>query len=135
MTPDELLLGSHASTRVAQDPSSSLVFNVPPGCKLELLVEIPDRDAHLEPPPAEAALRPSERTARDFQLFAEELPVVAALASFVNAADAPFEIDDSAKHVCKYLKAYNIPAGQEGSIDQQYGAAGGEKVRAHRAPE
>ena len=123
-----------------QDPSSSLVFNVPPGCRLELLVEIPARDAPLEPPPAEAALPHSERgTAQDFQLFekelAAELPVIGALASFVNAADAPFEIDDSAKHVCKYLKAYNIPAGQEGSIDQQYGAAGGEKVRAHRAPE
>lgn len=130
---------THPPTR-AQDPLSSLVFNVPPGCKLELLVEIPDRDAHLEPPPAEATLPHSERgTARDFQLFekelAAELPAIGALASFVNAADAPFEIDDSAKHVCKYLKAYDIPAGQEGSIDQQYGAAGGEKVRAHRAPE
>ena len=121
--------------RTWQDPSSSLVFNVPPGCKLELLVEIPDRDAHLEPPKAEVALRASERIQRDFQLFEAELPVVAALASFVNAADAPFEIDDSAKHVCKYLKAYDIPMGLEGSIDQQYGTGGGEKVRAHRATE
>lgn len=115
--------------RARQDPSSSLVFNVPPGCKIELLVEIPDRDAHLEPPPAEAALCSSERMDRDRQLFAAELPVLAALASFIDAADAPFEIDESALHICKYLKAYDIPAGQEGSIDQQYGAGGGSKVR------
>ena len=119
-----LVLGS------VEDPLSNVVFNMPPGSQLQLLVEIPDRDAHLEPPPNEAALSAAERNARDRRLLWEELPVIAAASTFVYAAAQAFEIDERAKHVCKYLKAYDDTLnGRPGGIDQQYGAgAGGEKA-------
>ncbi len=66
-----LVLGS------VEDPLSTfeVVFNVPPGSQLHLLVEIPDRDAHLEPPPEDAALSAAE-------LLAEEWSVIAAISTF-----------------------------------------------------
>ena len=114
-----LVLGS------VEDPLSDVVFNVPPGCKLQLLVEIPDRNAHLEPPPEDAALSASARAQRDLRLLKEELPVLAARATFVDAAAQPFDIGESAKHICKYLKAYdNTLHGRPGGIDQRYGGGG-----------
>jgi Mg-chelatase subunit ChlD len=119
-----LVLGS------VEDPLSDVVFNMPPGSQLQLLVEIPDRDAHLEPPPNETALSAAERNARDRRLLTEELPVIAAASTFVDAAAQALEIDERAKHVCKYLKAYDDTLnGRPGGIDQQYSAgAGGEKA-------
>lgn len=116
--------------RSVEDPHSDLVFNLPPGCELKVLVEIPDRDGHLEPQLGEEALTAASRMARDHKLFAEELPVLDALGKLVDAARLPFDIGDEAMHVCKYLKAYDLPSGSEGSIDQQYGGGrGGPKVR------
>ena len=112
--------------RSVEDPLSDVVFNVPPGCKLEVFVEIPDRDAHLEPPPNGLALDDSDRVIRDFKLLQDEIPVLAALGAFEDAEASPFEISDDTKHVCKYLKAAD-----DGSIDQTFGSgAGGPKVRA-----
>ena len=114
-----LVLGS------VEDPLSDVVFNVPPGCKLQLLVEIPDRDAHLEPLPMEVALSTSARAQRDRRMLGEEIPVLVAHAAFVDAAAQPFDVDKRAMHICKYLKAYdNTLRGKSGGIDQKYGGGG-----------
>lgn len=113
--------------RSVEDPASGTVFSMPPGSKVQLLVELPDRDAHLEPLPADATLDASERQARDLRMWADELPGLAALASFVNAADAPFEVTDEARHVCKYLKAYDTPQDVVFVLDNS-GSMGGQPL-------
>eukprot|EP00966_Prymnesium_polylepis_P138564 3201329-Prymnesium_polylepis.1 len=57
------------------------------------------------------------------RLLANEIPVLEAVANFVDAQSVQFEISDSAKHVCKYLKAYD-----DASIDQHYGDGGAKDV-------
>ena len=120
--------------RSIEDPHSDAVFNLPPGCEFTVLVEIPDRDGHLESSPGGEALWEEDSSAEQNRrtLFAEELPVLDAIGSMVDAAQQPFELNHEATHVCKYLKAYDLPSGSEGSIDQQYGGGrGGPKVRTH----
>ena len=95
--------------------------NVPPGSQLQVLVEIPDRQGHLEE--FDARGRPAAST-DVLSWMAEELPVLAAVSTKQDATEAPFDITDEALHVSKYIKAYD-----NGTIDELYGAGGGPKVR------
>jgi hypothetical protein len=89
------------------DPSSGEVFNLPPGNKLSVLVEIPDRAGHLE----------EESGMDNCSGLDIELPVLAAVGKAFIASKSPFDISDEALHVAKYLKAF-----ENGSIDNLFDA-------------
>ena len=112
--------------RSVEGSSSSLVFNVPPSSRLQVCVEIPDRRGHLEELDAHGRPLIDEG---NLTWLMDELPVLAAVAHFENASEAPFHIGvgSEAMHVSKYLKAY-----EDGSIDHLYAADGiGPKVYPH----
>ena len=91
-----------------EDPLSDEVFNVPPGRRLEVLVEIADRRGHLD-----------EDEIGDLRLT-DELPVLAAVGEIVDALAQPFDVGAKAMHVSKYLKAF-----EDCTIDELYGSGGG----------
>eukprot|EP01047_Picozoa_sp_COSAG01_P012374 COSAG01_NODE_556_length_15526_cov_13.393725_1_plen_5121_part_01 len=99
--------------RSVEDPSTGDCFNVPPGANLQVFVEIPDRQGHLE---VQGARRSSSSLIEE---IVAEVPILAAIGDFRDAAQAEFDINDEALHVAKYLKA-----DQDGTIDQLYGGAG-----------
>jgi hypothetical protein len=102
--------------RSVSDPLSDIVFNLPPGGTLTVLVEIPDRDSHLEALPDEECLSASARAARDCCMLAEELPVIAALGEMVSPPSL-IDVTSDVQLVCKYLRAL-----EDNSIDQLYGS-------------
>ena len=102
--------------RGLEDPDTGLTFSIPPGSKMRLMVELPDRSGHLE------AADP--RIAGDvFHCLLTEIPILAAVARLVDAAERPFEVGEEARHVSKYLKAFD-----DGSINQMYNSFNGKDV-------
>ena len=99
------------------EDSNGFVFNVPPGCSWDVLVEIPDRNGHLDEPVADA-LSQGEG-------LWQELPVIACVGQLIHPS-ALFDLDDETRLVCKYLHA-----DKEKTIDELYSGRGGtaEKVR------
>jgi len=94
------------------EDSTGFVFNVPPGSRWEVIVEIPDRIGHLDEAPADTL-------SQDDGLW-KELPVLASIGTLQRPADA-FDLDgENTRLVCKYLKSY-----QDGTIDELYTSNGG----------
>lgn len=91
------------------DPESGLILSIPPHYQLKVLVELPDRTGHLSEEPAQDA--------RDPSWVFRELPVIALVGEMKTPPNA-YDVDDDARLVCKYLKAY-----ADGSIDSKYGGA------------
>lgn len=103
---------------VLRSIEADTVFNVPPSSKLKVFVEIPDRCGHLQE--LEAC------STSEIGWIADEIPVLAASSTFRDATRAPFDVNEAATHVSKYLKSY-----EDGSIDQLYGSdSSGPKVSA-----
>lgn len=100
--------------RCVESPLTASTFNVPPGCELKVLVEIPDRAGHFD----ETFSGTSNEKIPGW--LYEEVPVLAAVANCVRADQESFDVCDEAIHVAKYLKAYD-----DGSIDQLYGSGSG----------
>eukprot|EP00966_Prymnesium_polylepis_P057371 1328503-Prymnesium_polylepis.1 len=93
------------------DNPAGVRFNVPPGCKWDVLIEIPHRAGHLEEEPDSMLT-----TEAGIQL---ELPVL----DFVAKKLSPpkdFDVNGEVKLVCKYLRAF-----EDGTIDQLYTSQGG----------
>eukprot|EP00908_Phaeocystis_cordata_P013252 Transcript_24297.p2 GENE.Transcript_24297~~Transcript_24297.p2 ORF type:complete len:659 (+),score=143.51 Transcript_24297:4110-6086(+) len=100
--------------RSVEDPAGSR-FNLPPGCRCEVLVEIPHRAGHLE---EEEALGTKAG-------LLQELPVLYYTGTSIEPPKE-FDVNDEVKLVCMYLKA-----DKDGTIDHLYtrGEGGGPKVQ------
>ena len=100
------------------EDSNGFVFNVPPGCRWDILVEIPDRRGHLEEPPEEAL-------SQDEGMW-QELPVLMCVGQR-QLPSTRLDLNDDTRRVCSYLHAF-----KHQTINQLYsGGRGGavDKVR------
>jgi hypothetical protein len=91
------------------DPESGLALSIPPHSHWNVLVELPHRSGHL--------CEEQAQDAEDASWVFREFPVIALVGEMKTPPNA-YDIDDDARLVCKYLKAYS-----NGSIDSKYGGA------------
>ena len=103
-----------------EDPDG-FVFNVPSNCQWDVLVEIPDRRAHLD--------EPSQEALSHDEGMCEELPVLTCVGQ-PHHPIPEFDLEPDTRLVCKYLKAF-----KDGTIDELYSGQGAAGSKVLHKPE